>query len=199
LSRRCPALALVTAVALGCALLGTAGGAGARPDVGPLTPAFAWLVPAAAPAGWKHFALPSGAAVLSYPAFLRPEKSDAGSITVVTRNAGGLTPIYVNATPREGGEQLATWAAFRLAVLRDESAKTAHESGHVVDVAFNGGFGSCIHDDYVTRIGSHHYAEIACYVEGPHGGSVVVASTFASLWQKEKRLLEQVIATYRAR
>ncbi len=170
----------------------------AREGVGPLTPQFAWLVPTPAPAGWRHAALPSGAAILSYPAFLHRTTSDPGSVTAVKSDAHGLTPIYLNATPREGNEQLSTWPASRMAVLRAESAKTAHEAGQVVDVAFPGGFGSCVLDDYVTRIGSHHYVEIACYVEGPHGGSVVVASTFSSLWQKEKRLLEQIVASYRA-
>jgi hypothetical protein len=189
---------VVAAFVVGCALLGTVGRATAGERVGPLTPAFVWLVPEKAPAGWKHVQLASGAGVLSYPAFLRREKSDPGSITAVTRNALGLTPIYVNVTPRQGDEQLATWPAFRMAVLRAESAKKAHEASQVVDVAFDGGFGSCVLDDYVTRIGSHHYEEIACYVQGAHGGSVLVASTFASLWQQKKALLEQVVASYRA-
>jgi hypothetical protein len=181
-----------------CAALVAAATSATAPSAGPLTPAFVWLVPTPPPASWHQAALPSGAAVLSYPAFLHRERSDAGSFTVVEKNAQGLDPIYLNATPRQGNEQLQTWPAYRMAILREESAKTAHEHSRVVDVAFRGGYGSCVLDDYVTRIKSRHYEEIACYVEGAHGGSVVVAATLASLWPKERRLLEQVVAAYRA-
>jgi hypothetical protein len=142
--------------------------------------------------------LPSGAAVLSFPPALRRIRSDPGSITVVQRNATGFFPIYLNATQREGNEELATWPAFRVRLLSQEAGRPSHEDGEVTNVPFLGGTGSCVIDDYFSRVGAHHYKEIACYVVGPHGGSVVIASTFASMWAQKRSLLEQAIAAYRA-
>lgn len=166
--------------------------------VGARSPQFRWLVPAQAPSNWKHAKLPSGAAVLYYPSNLQRIRSDVGAITAVQKNSHGLFPIYLNATPRQGNERLATWPAFRLRVNTEEGARGAHNDGAVTNVPFLGGTGSCVIDDYFSRVGAHHYKEIACYTEGPHGGSVVIAATFASLWAKERALLEQAIAAYRA-
>src|SRR6516162_9138627 len=43
-------------------------------------------------------------------------------------------------------------------------------------VRFRGGTGSCVIDDYTTRVGAHHFQEIACLVRGRHNGSVIVAA-----------------------
>ncbi len=159
---------------------------------------FAWLVPAAAPSAWKQARLPSGVAVLSYPSTLHRSSADPGSITALSRNSQGGVTIYLNATPRQGNERLATWPAFRLRVSSEEAATPAHEDAAITKVPFRGGTGSCVIDDYVTRGVAHHYKEIACYIEGRHGGSVVVATTTALLWPQERRILEQTIAAYRA-
>jgi hypothetical protein len=159
---------------------------------------FAWLVPTKAPREWTRARLPSGAAVLSFPAGLQRIHSDPGSITAVQRNPGGLFSIYLNATEREGNEELATWPTFRVRLLSEEAGRPSHEDGEVINVPFLGGTGSCVLDDYFSRVGAHHYKEIACYVEGPHGGSVVIASTFASMWAQKRSILEQAIAAYRA-
>lgn len=170
--------------------------ASARVEVRPAP--FAWLVPTKAPRDWTKVRLPSGAAVLSFPPDLQRVPSDPGSITAVQKNARGLFPIYLNATPREGNEELATWPAFRVRLLSEDAARSSHEDGDVTNVPFLGGTGSCVLDDYFSRVGAHHYEEIACYVKGRHGGSVVIASTFASMWAQKSALLEQAIAAYRA-
>ena len=194
MSRRRCVPAIAAGLAPACAPLA----AHAARAAGPPGPPFEWLVPTPAPAGWKHVKMLTGAAVFSYPPFLQPAKSGFGAITALHKDAQGRSLVYVNATPGQADEKLATWPAYRLAVLRSTTSKWAHEHGRAVDVPFNGGAGSCVLDDYLTRVGAHHYEEIACYVEGAHGGSVVVATTDASTWPKEKRLLEQVVAAYRA-
>lgn len=175
-----------------------AGAASPASPARPLPAAFSWLVPAPAPPSWKHVRLPSGG-ILSYPPFLSRARSDPGAASAEQHDAQGRVAIYVNATPRQNNEQVATWPTFRLhAVAEEEVEHSVHEDGRVVDVPFLGGRGSCVMDHYVTRVASHHYSEIACYVVGRHSGSVVVAAALTSLWSKEKHLLEQVVAAYRA-
>jgi hypothetical protein len=158
--------------------------------------AFPSLVPAAAPAGWRHAALPNGTAVLSYPPSLRPIAGDKGTISAARLGPGGAFQLYLNATPRQGAENLATWAAFRLRFLRADSAATAHLDGAAQGVKFRGGTGSCVIDDYTTRIGAHHYQEIACLVQGRTGGSVIITAAPAAQWAHARPLLFRAVAAY---
>jgi hypothetical protein len=80
------------------------------------------------------------------------------------------------ATPRQGTEELAHWAAFRLELLRADVAATVRQDAAATGVKFRGGTGSCVIDDYITRIGTHHYQEIACLVQGQTSASVIVAA-----------------------
>jgi hypothetical protein len=160
---------------------------------------FPRLVPAAAPAGWRHAALPNRTAVLSYPPSLHPLAGDTDAVSVARLSRGGAFQLYLNATPRQGTETLAHWAAFRLALLRADDAATAHQDATAAGVKFRGGTGSCVIDDYITRIGAHHFQEIACLVQGRTGASVIVAAAPAAQWAQARPLLFQAVAAYQVR
>ena len=67
------------------------------------------------------------------------------------------------------------------------------------DVKFRGGTGSCVIDAYVTRIGGHHYQEIACLVQGRTSASVIVAAAPAARWAQARPLLFRAVAAYLVR
>jgi hypothetical protein len=157
------------------------------------------LHPAAAPAGWRHAALPNGTAVLSYPPSLHPVAGDAVAVSAAKISPGGAYQLYLNATPRQGTETLAHWAAFRLRRLRSDEAVVAHQDAAATGVKFRGGTGSCVIDDYITRIGSHHYQEIACLVQGRSSGSVIIAAAPAAQWATARTLLFRAVAAYQVR
>jgi hypothetical protein len=174
----------------------------ARPGRSPGTTqasALSTLVPAQAPAGWASLPLPDGAAVLYYPPTMRRVVSDRDAVSVAQLGQGGSYLLYLNATPRQGGETLQNWTAYRLRVLRAEDASTAHEDAAAVRLAFLGGTGSCVIDDYVTRIGAHHYRELACLVQGRSGASVIVAAAPAARWHRAWPVLERAVAAYTVR
>jgi hypothetical protein len=154
---------------------------------------------APAPAGWHRVSLPNGTAVLSYPPSLRRVASDADAISVGRLSPAGRYLLFLNATPRQGTENLRHWAAFRLSLLRSDEASSAHQDGAVSGVRFRGGTGSCVNDDYVTKIGSHHYEELACLIYGKSGGSVIVAAAPAAQWPRVRLLLERAVAAYLVR
>lgn len=160
---------------------------------------FSWLVPHAAPAGWKHLALPSHGAILSYPPSLSPIKGDQSSISVGKRDASGTILVYLNATPKQGAETLSNWPTYRIQHLRDET-NDVHELAHMRGLAFaGGGVGSCVIDKYVSRGKlDHHYQEIACFVQGRSKSSVVVAAALRPDWVGAEALLKRAIAAYRA-
>ena len=161
--------------------------------------AFPSLVPAAAPAGWPHLTLPNGTAMLSYPPPLRPVSGDADAVSAAQVSPKGVFRLYLNATPRQGDEQLRGWAAFRLRLLTADDAASARELAAAQDVKFRGGTGSCVIDTYVTRIGAHHYQEIACLVQGRTSASVIVAAAPAATWAQASPLLLQAVAAYQIR
>ncbi len=184
-------LASVAAVAVAVAAFAVLGGSPG--------PAFPPLVPAAAPAGWPHRTLPNGTAVLSYPPSLRPVSGDADAVSAAQVSPGGAYRLYLNATPRQGDEQLRGWAAFRLALLTADDAASARELAAAQDVAFLGGTGSCVIDTYVTRIGAHRYQEIACLVQGRASASVIVAAAPGAAWAQASPLLFRAVAAYQVR
>ena len=188
------ALAVIAAVAV--AVIAVVGFALSRGSPGR---AFPSLVPAAAPASWPHLTLPNGTAVLSYPPSLRPIAGDADAVSAGQVGAGGMIQLYLNATPRQGAERLQQWAAFRLRLLRADDAASARQVAAAEDVKFRGGTGSCIIDTYVTRIGGHHYEEIACLVQGHASASVIVAAAPTAMWTTESPLLLRAVAAYLVR
>ena len=161
--------------------------------------AFPPLVPAAAPAGWPHLTLPNGTAVLSYPPSLHRLAGDKDAVSAARLSPGGAFQLYLNATPRQGAERLRHWAAYRLRLLRSDDAASAHEVSAAEDVKFRGGTGSCVIDAYVTRIGGHHYQEIACLVQGRTSASVIVAAAPSATWARARPLLSRAVAAYLVR
>ena len=161
--------------------------------------AFSPLHPAAAPAGWPYLALPNGTAVLSYPPSLHLLAGDTDAVSAARLSPGGAFQLYLNATPRQGAERQRHWAAFRLRLLRSDDAASAHQDAAAEGVKFRGGTGSCVIDDYVTRIGGHHYQEIACLVQGQTSASVIVAAAPAAQWARARPLLFRAVAAYLVR
>jgi hypothetical protein len=161
--------------------------------------AFPPLHPAAAPASWHHVALPNGTAVLSYPPSLRRLAGDTDAVSAARLSPGGAFQLYLNATPRQGAERLQGWAAFRLRLLRSDDAASARQDAAAEGVKFRGGTGSCVIDDYLTRIGGHHYQEIACLVQGRTSASVIVAAAPAAAWVRARPLLLRAVAAYLVR
>ena len=162
-------------------------------------PAFPPLHPAAAPAGWPHLTLPNRTAVLSYPPALHRLAGDTDAVSAARLSPDGRFQLYLNATPRQGSERLRGWAAFRLRLLRSDDAASAHQDAAARGVRFRGGTGSCVIDDYVTRIGAHHFEEIACLVQGRNGASVIVAAAPAAMWAQARPLLFRAVAAYLVR
>ncbi len=157
---------------------------------------FPQFVPQAAPPAWQQVMLPNGSAVLSYPPALHRVLSDKDAASVARLSPAGAYLLYLNITPRQGDETLRNWPTFRVNLLREDDASSAHEVSAAQGVRFRGGTGSCVMDDYVTRIGGHHYEEIACLVQGRTGASVIVAAALASQWAAARPLLEQAVAAY---
>ena len=188
------AYALAMTAAVAAIVLIVAGCGGGSPGR-----TFPSLVPAAAPASWPRLTLPNGTAVLSYPPSLRRSASDTDAVSADQVSTGGMVQLYLNATPRQGPERLQGWAAFRLRLLRSDDAASADEVAAAEGVRFRGGTGSCIIDTYVTRIGGHHYEEIACLVKGQASASVIVAAAPAAMWAQERPLLLQAVAAYLVR
>ena len=161
--------------------------------------AFPSLHPVAAPAGWRQLTLPNGAAVLSYPPSLHRLAGDTDAVSAARLSPGGAFQLYLNATPRQGTERLPRWAEFRLRLLRSDDAAWAHQDAAAQGVQFRGGTGSCVIDDYLTRIGAHHYEEIACLVQGRTSASVIVAAAPAATWAQARPLLFRAVAAYLVR
>jgi hypothetical protein len=185
-------LAAIAGTAVAIAITAVAfTGPGRPPRVG-----FPPLSPAAAPASWPHLTLPNQTAVLSYPPGLRPIAGDKDAVSAAWLSPGGTIQLYLNATPRQGGERLAHWAAFRLHLLRSDTAASAHQIAAAQRIKFRGGTGSCVIDRYITRIGGHHFQEIACLVRGHTSASVIVAAAPAATWAQARPLLLRAVAAY---
>ena len=169
-------------------LAGVPGGSAAGP--------FDWFNATAAPTGWKHVSLPSGAAVLSFPPSLQVIRHDVLSVSVAQRDRNGRYLAYLNITPAEG-EQLATWPAFRIKRLLAGTALSAHKEAEAFGLSFRGGKGSCVIDVYTTRAKQNHYREIACFVRGTRTASVVVAAAPVDLWARFRVELQRAISAFR--
>lgn len=209
------AATVVAAAGLAVALLAATRGQAARPGPGALpaqdgaAPAssgpagagaggFGWLHPRPAPAGWAQAGLPGHAAVLSYPRWLARQTGDAGTVTEGLISPAGSVLVYLNVTPQQGDESLPGWPGFRLAHLREDGNTAVQLDGRSADVGFRGGQGRCVIDDYITRIHSNHYREIACFVRAAKGGSVLVATTRAADWGQYGSVLEKAVSAYQA-
>jgi hypothetical protein len=195
------AAGLIAAFALtGCA--GTsaskASGAGPSPARHRAAAAFAWFRARPTPAGWQRITLPDRTASLSYPQSLRPLTSDRGALSEGLTSKSGTLLVYLNVTPKQGDETLRNWPGFRVGHLLDDDASAATMTGQATGLRFQGGTGSCVLDSYTTKVHANHYREIACFVQGSRGASVLVAATPAANWGKYAALLEEAVSAYAA-
>jgi hypothetical protein len=195
-SNRLGLLTLVLSAAIavaGCGSSGsqpsTGGGAATR-SAG----AFAWLRPAAPPAGWARVALPSGAAAFAYPPGWRQIQSDPGTVSAALMGPGRHIRGYLNATPRQGAETLADWARFRPAHNREEGDRHVVRDASARGLRFRTGSGSCVIDHYSTV--SARYREIACLVRGSRASTVVVGAALPADWPRLAPQLERAISSF---
>jgi hypothetical protein len=117
-------------------------------------------------------------------------------VSVAAGPASQVYEGYINVTPREGAEQLHGFAAFRIDRLGDEDT-SVHEIAASENVAFAGATGSCVNDDYRTRIGANHYQEIACLVVGERSQYVIVAAALLANWPHFVLDLEAAVAAFK--
>lgn len=160
---------------------------------------FGWFHPGPAPGTWRRASLAGQRAMLSYPGSLRPMRGDPGTVTVGSTSRSGAVLVYLNVTPRQGDETLRDWPSFRVDHLRGEGQTGVRVDGVSPWLDFRGGRGRCVEDNYTTKIHGNHYREIACYVQGAHAASVLVAAAPAAAWQATAALLEKVVSSYQAR
>jgi hypothetical protein len=187
--RRCVVVVFAVAAFAPAAFLAVADAAGSR------VASFRWFGAAPAPATWRHRALPSGGGILSYPAtFVSGNDRDGISRERLDRH--GTVLVYLDVTPKQGPERLRDWPSYRIGVIRGES-NDVHEDGHAFGLSFRGGRGSCVFDDYRTRVENHHYREIACFVQGRRHASVLIAAALESAWARAVKTLERAVDAYR--
>jgi len=156
---------------------------------------FAWLRPAAAPAGWNVGHLPSGAASFAYPPGWKAIATDPGTFSAALIGANHRIRGYLNATPQSGGETLANWGTFRVAHNGEEGDRHVVRESTARGLHFRSGIGSCVTDRYSTTTGAH-YREIACIVSGPHGATVIVAAAPPSEWRHFEPQLRRSVASF---
>jgi hypothetical protein len=145
-------------------------------------PDFSWLHPEAAPANWRRATIASGDATLSYPSGWTPIPGDVGTVTASLRDSEGIYRGYLNVTPRQGAERLTGWSAFRTGRNREEGDENVDELASSRGLSFRDARGSCVIDDYLSRVGSHRYREVACIVAGRRGTSVFVGAALEREW-----------------
>jgi len=189
-------LGCVALLTLGLGLLASPGAGAAARGVPGVPAAFSWFVPRSAPSSWHAFAAVQGTVEVSDPPKLKPLGGSGGSLSFAARGPHGAYYAFLNVTPQQGTENLGTWTAYRLAELH-KSAVRIHEDAAASNLPFSGGTGACVIDDYTTRVGSNPFHEIACFVEGPHSGSVIVVATPPKSWASYAVPLEQAISAYR--
>jgi len=147
------------------------------------------------PTGWSRAGISSGAATLAYPSGWKAIPGDRGTVSFAIRDRGGRYLGYINLTPRQGAEQLAGWGAFRRRRNAEEGDKQVRELSSSENVPFIHARGSCILDDYLSRVGSHPYRELACIVAGRHSTSVFVGAALVEDWSKLGPVLKHAAAT----
>ena len=157
--------------------------------------AFSWLRPTAPAAGWNNGTTASGAK-LAYPPGWRTIATDRGTVSAAPAGPRGAFAGYLNATPRSGSETLGNWSRFRIAHNADEGSRHIRLVAAGSNLAFRGGRGSCVIDDYSTT--ATRFREIACIVAGSRATNVVVAAAPVARWAAQAPLLERAVASFAA-
>lgn len=168
---------------------------GARPASARQAAAFSWLHRALAPTGWRTATTATSEATLSYPAAWKPIPGDPGTVTVSLRSPSGLYAGYLNVTPRQGTEQLHGWATFRINRNREEGDRQVSRVAAAEGLLFRHASGSCVIDDYISRVGSHPYREIACIVKGHRHTDVFIGAALTHDWKTLHGTLERAASS----
>ncbi len=172
---------------------------GARTGAAPGAGAFSWLTPIAAPGTWRRATVASGGAILFYPSSWKSIPGDKGTVTAALRDGRGIYHGYLNITPRRAAEQLAGWAAFRTARNRDEGDARVRVLVSSEGLRFAQAGGSCVIDEYLSRVGSHPYRELACIVSGKRFTNVFVGAALVSDWPTLGPVVERAASALIAR
>jgi hypothetical protein len=157
----------------------------------PAPASFSWLDPAAAPSGWRHATTPTTSATLFFPPGWRGIPGDKGTLTEALKDSSGLYAGYLNVTPRQGPEGLKGWAAFRTNHNRADGDRQVRQLTAAEGLHFLNAQGSCVIDDYLSRVGSHPYREIACIVTGSRHTDVFIAAALIRDWRTLGLTLER--------
>ncbi len=158
--------------------------------------AFAWLAQTSLPRHWTRLVGASPLGQLSVPPGFRVVAGDRGTLTAVLSGPGGTYLGYLNATPQQGNERLQGWPAFRIEHLRDDDARKARVDADAQLVRTHAGLRSCVDDDYVTKVGGHHFHEVACLVTYHSSSSVIVAATPSGDPAHVFSMLKRAVAAY---
>ena len=137
--------------------------------------------------------------MLAYPPGMHLVTGDRGSASAAKVGPSGSYLMYLNATPKQSDETLADWAHFRIEHLTDDDASTARLLAASHGVRFLGGSGTCVIDTYVTREKAHSYTELACFVRGKTGSTVIIAAAPSADWKSESGTLMRAVAAFRVR
>src|SRR6476646_4918879 len=132
---------------------------------------------------WTSATIASGAATLTYPSSWKPIPGDSGTVSVALRDRAGRYRGYLNVTPRQGAERRAGWAAFRIHRNLEEGDRQVRELTASQDVAFADARGSCVEDEYRSRVGANPYHELACIVAGRRSTSVFIGAALVPDWR----------------
>ena len=157
---------------------------------------FTWFRARPTPSGWHRASLADGQAVLSYPGSLHALTTDQGTVSEGLTTKSGTVLVYLNVTPKQGNETPSDWPDFRVGHLLDDDASAAKITGRATGLEFRGGNGSCVLDSYISKVHANHYREIACFVQGAHAASVIVAAAPAGDWGTYQGLLEEAVSAY---
>ncbi len=168
---------------------------GARPARTGQAVNFSWLHPAPAPAGWARTTTATSGATLFYPPAWSPIPGDNGTVTVSLRDRGGLYAGYLNVTPQQGSEQLHGWAAFRTNRNSEDGDGQVRIMAAAEGLRFRNARGSCVIDDYLSKVGSHPYREIACIVSGHRHTDVFVGAALTFDWPTLAGTLERAASS----
>jgi hypothetical protein len=124
----------------------------------------------------------SGGATLFHPANWKQIAGDTGTISFALRDGRGRYLAYLNVTPRQGAERLAGWPSFRVARNREEGDREVTRVAAAENLRLRDARGSCVIDDYVSRVGANRYRELACIVTGHRFSDVFVGATLRASW-----------------
>jgi hypothetical protein len=139
--------------------------------------------------------LPDGSASLAYPAGWRAIRSDPGTVTAALRARDGGIRGYLNATPQQGEETLATWSSFRVEHNRDEGDVHVEPVASATNLGFRSAHGSCVIDTYTSSTGDP-YREIACIVAGQSATTVIVGAAPRDQWQQQAPAIERALSSF---